>query len=118
MRKYIFIVMLLSIALVATPAQAVNYFCTGNLNWVSMGADGTVWVAGPGGVPNAVNLCNVNVTNSNNVLPQTCKSWYALLVAADLAGQQVSIDFSDNLMCSTQPTWTGPVSVYHVHKAN
>jgi hypothetical protein len=118
MRKYILAMMLLSMALAAAPAHAANYFCTGNLNWVSMGADGTVWVAGPGGLPNAVNLCNVNTTASNNVQPQVCKSWYALLLAADLAGQQVGIDFSDSLTCSTQPTWTGPASVYHVHKQN
>lgn len=117
MKKYTFVVMLLSMVLLAMPAQA-NYFCTGNINFIGMGGDGTVVVAGPGGIPNAINLCNVNATNTNNIPPQTCKSWYALLVAADLAGQQVSIDFSDNLTCSTQPTWAGPNSVYFVHKAN
>lgn len=108
-------VLLVALCMV-TRADATNYFCTGTITWLSMASDGTVFVGGPGGVPVAVHLCNINTTDTNGIGAQTCKSYYATLLAARLSGAQVSIDFSDSLSCSTQPAWGATVSLYHLHQ--
>lgn len=112
MKKYVVLVMLLSMALLATPAHA-SYECQGTITQLGLGNDGTVVVQGPGGLP-AIYLCSVSYTTSNGFGPDSCKAAYATLLAARLSGQSVNIFFNDNLTCSTQPAWTPWSSVYFV----
>jgi hypothetical protein len=112
MKKSLFAVMLLSMALVATPAHA-NYICSGAINYLGLSSNGTVVVGGPGGIPD-VNLCQLGATTSNGFTPDACKAAYSTLLAAKLGQQSVSIYFSDNLTCTTQPAWGPFVSVYFI----
>lgn len=112
MKKYAVFLMLFCLAWVAVPAHASNYFCTGTVSYLGIGNDGTVVVAGPGGIT-AVEICQVGTT-ANGITSDTCKSWYATLLGAKISGQQVSVDFSDNLTCTTQVGWTKWAAVYFV----
>jgi len=69
--------------------------------------DGTV-SCGPGGLPWALNLCQIGVPSSGNGwTSESCKAAYAKLLAAQLSGQSVTIWFNaDGFTCATQPTWT------------
>lgn len=113
MRKYMFSAVLLVAAVMAIPAHA-NYICSGTISYLGMANDGNVVLAGPGGIPTAVLLCNLNNSTSNGFSPAACKAAYATLLANRLSGQPVSIYFNDSLTCSTQPTWSNPVSAYFV----
>jgi hypothetical protein len=117
MKKYIFGVMLLSMAMIAIPAHAGNYYCTGTLTFLAVSQSGTVEVAGPGGLPN-VYVCQLGAT-ANGWNPDSCKAAFSVLLAAKTTGQQVNIIFQDNLnSCTAQPTynpstesnisWVGP----------
>jgi hypothetical protein len=116
MKRYIVVaVMLISMVVVATPAYAANYICSGNVTFIGLAANGDVAVAGPGGLPVAVLICNMNTTTSNGFTPDSCKTAYATLLAARLAGQPASIYFQDSLTCATQPMWTGYALAYFVN---
>jgi hypothetical protein len=112
MKKCLFAAMLLSMALVATPAHA-NYMCSGAITYLGLSSTGTVVVGGPGGIPD-VNLCQLGAITSNGFTPDACKAAYSTLLAAKSGQQSVSIYFSDNLTCTTQPAWGPFVSVYFI----
>ena len=111
MKTYIFVAVLLSIAM-AIPAQA-NYSCQGTVTFLGVNQNAGVVVGGPGGLPD-VYLCQLNTTSPNGWLPEDCKAAYAILLSAKLSGQTVTIYFNDSLMCSTQPAWANYVSSYFV----
>lgn len=106
MKKYLFLLVLLSMALVAVPAHA-TYVCDGPITMLGLGSNGVV-VQGPGGLP-PLFICKVDATTpANGYTPDLCKATYAMLLAAKLSGQTVLLEFNDNLTCTTQPPWTVP----------
>jgi hypothetical protein len=113
MKKYIVVVMLLSIAVVAIPAHA-TYYCNGLVTHLYVGTDGTVTVTGPGGL-NGANLCKLGAASSGNGwTADSCKAAYATLLAAKISGQTASVYFGDDLTCTTQPQWGAFVAAYNV----
>jgi hypothetical protein len=115
MKKYVVVLMLLSMAVVALPAHA-NYICSGNLTTLIESNGGTIWIGGPGGTPGGMVLCTLGTTSSNGFTPDSCRAAYATLLAANLSGRGVALYFNDNLTCSTQTGWGNntPVSIYAV----
>lgn len=112
MKKYAFVVTLLSMALLAVPAHA-NYECSGTVTYLGFdGGGGTVVVSGPGGLP-AIYLCSMTA-DGNGFTVTTCKAAYAMLLAAKLSGQTADIFFNDTLTCTTQPAWN-PATLGHVY---
>jgi hypothetical protein len=103
-------VMSFALALTAVPAYA-NYLCQGTMNFVSTGNSGDVVVNVPGQSTQVV-LCNLSSSTSNGFTADSCKNAYATLLSAKLSGQTAILFFSDSLSCSTQPSWSGYVSVY------
>jgi hypothetical protein len=115
MKKYLFAVMLLSLAVVAIPAHA-NYQCTGTVTYVAITPSGDIVVrmSGAGATPD-IYICKLGAASSGNGwTADACKSAYATLLAAKLSGQSASIWFNDNLTCSTQPSFTPYVSTYFI----
>ena len=108
MKKWFCVVALLTVAALALPAYANNYGCTGTVTMVFLNSSGVVVVQGPGGVP-PVGICTVN-GGSGAFSADACRAVYSMLLAAKLSGQNVQLNFSDNLTCSTQPAWGGPTS--------
>jgi hypothetical protein len=113
MKRHVVILMLLLMGVMVIPAHASNYFCSGTVTTIGLSPANDVVVGGPGGIPVVV-LCNRSNATSNGWTADACKAAYATLLAAKLSGQSVSIDFSDSLTCSTQPSWSGYVSVYFI----
>lgn len=103
MKSSIFVVVLLSIAVIAPPAYAGMYSCTGTVTMLFINGSGGVVVQGPGGLP-PIGLCSVTSATTNFAV-DACKAAYATLLAAKLSGQTAQVNFNDSLTCSTQPTW-------------
>lgn len=103
MKKWFVIVTLLTVAALALPANAGVYFCTGTVTSLEISSccGGVVYVTGVGGL-DVVAVCALN-GSAGQFNADSCKSAYAALLAAKLTGETVSIGFSDNLTCSTQP---------------
>ena len=114
MKSSIFVVVLLSIAVIAPPAYAGMYSCTGTVTMLFINGSGGVVVQGPGGLP-PIGLCSVTSATTNFAV-DGCKTAYATLLAAKLSGQTAQVNFNDSLTCSTQPTWgsTGYTSAWSV----
>jgi hypothetical protein len=114
MKKYMFLVVLFSIALIAVPAHA-TYICNGTVTHLYVMADGTVAVTGPGGL-NGVYLCKLGAASSGNGwTADSCKAAYSTLLAAKMSGQTASVYFNDNLnSCTAQQGWTTFVQAYSV----
>jgi hypothetical protein len=112
MKKWSCIAIVLSIAVLALPAVANTYYCTGTVTYLGIQNDGGIVVGGPNGIPD-IEICSVT-TPVNNFTTDNCKAVYATLLAAKVSGQQVSVYFNDNLTCSTQPAWTRWAAVYFV----
>ena len=106
MRKYAAVLMLLSMVVVAMPASASSYTCSGPVNITFVDASGTIAVdlGGTSGLP-GVYLCTLGTT-SNGWTPDACKAAQATLIANKLSGQVVTVTFNDNLTCSTQTAFT------------
>jgi hypothetical protein len=121
MRKYTFVAMLLSMAVVATPVFAGTYVCQGtvtNLNVYAGTVGGTVTLSLSGGqAMSSIYLCSVTA-NFGNWTPSDCKAAYAILLSAKLSGQQAALEFSDSLTCTTQNTTGSPTSNYAVYIPN
>jgi len=115
MKKLSAIVALFSVVLLATPAQAGSYACTGTVTFLGVDSFdyGLIVVGGPGGLP-PIGLCALN--QAGNFTMDACKAIYATLLAAKMSGQTVEITFADGLTCSTQPAWgsAGSTSAWFV----
>lgn len=117
MKKYILVVLLLSIPVVVSHGQSGYYGCTGTVTGLMINNNGLVAVSGPGGLPWALALCQIGVASSGNGWSSdSCKTAYAKLLSAQLSGQTVTIWFNtDGHTCSTQPTWTLSNQAYGVN---
>ena len=80
--------------------------CTGTITNLSIQLDGygTVTVGLSSG-PNFSYVCAVNYA-LNGVDPVVCRTLYASLMAAKLAGKRVLIRFHDHESCTSIPNWT------------
>lgn len=114
MKKWLCVVTLLTFAALAVPVYANSYGCTGTVTLLFVNSSGVAVVGGPGGLP-PIALCSVS-GGFGPFSADACKAAYATLLAAKLSGQSVTVSFSDNLTCATQPVWgdTGPTSAWAV----
>lgn len=109
MKTWFYVVALLALVILAMPAYAGVYNCTGTITQLQINnafGGGAVFVSGPGGIF-GVPICSLN-GSSGSFSADGCKATYAMLLSAKLSGQTVTITFSDNLTCSTQPAWGAP----------
>jgi hypothetical protein len=116
--KRVVCILLLSSVVLALPAYASDYGCAGPVTLLFINSGGVVAVGGPGGLP-PISICSVN-GGYGPFSADTCKTIYATLLAAKLSGQNIQINFSDNLTCVTQPPWgnTGITSAWSVQTSN
>lgn len=110
MKKHIFVVALLSMAVVAIPAHA-NYVCTGTISNLSAYAPATggYITLNVSSMNTGTTLCSLSA-NFGNWTPDTCKGAYAIVLSAYLSGKQVAVEFNDNLSCTTQPVGAGQLN--------
>jgi hypothetical protein len=80
-----------------------NYICTGTTTSVTMDQNSNVNMSNSSGLQ-WVYLCNI-ANAANGVSVESCKAMYAMLMASNLSGAQVSFWFADGLSCSSHPTW-------------
>ena len=98
----------------ALPAQA-NFTCGGNITYLGLNYTGTVVVAVAGfGI---WSICNFNEPISNGGItigPETCRAWYATLLANQKANQAVTLYFtssantSNGAECTALGNWSLP----------
>lgn len=112
MKKYAFVVAVLSMAIVAMPASA-NYVCQGTVNYVNVYSAGQVTVTVPGQTPQ-IYLCSLTANFGNGWTPDTCKAAYAILLSAKLSGQQVAMEFSDTFTCQNPQVGAQGTGAYAV----
>jgi hypothetical protein len=88
----------------SAPARA-HVDCTGTITRLSiqLNLNGIVTLGLSSG-PSASYICAVNYT-LNGVDPVVCRTLYATLMAAKLAGKRVLIRFYDHSSCMSIPTW-------------
>ena len=86
------------------PSLAASYSCVSPVTNVSQARGGTLLIQSFGG-SNWIYLCSMSSTQ-NGVSADECKTVFAALLAAQLAGKQVRLWFNDGLSCSTQAAWT------------
>jgi len=118
MKKYIVVVMLLSTAVLALGQSSST--CTGTINFLGVGSNGVAvgLASGPQGPGlTTIFVCNLNTTGSNGYSPDVCKATYAMLLAAQLSGQAVTIEFADTAAC-TRTAWTAPATLEFVALAS
>lgn len=99
MKTYSFVLLLLSIALVAVPASATVYSCQGNVTNLNVYSGNFVTLSVPGQSPQ-IYLCSLNSNFGNGWTPDSCKAAYAILLSAKLSGLQVSMSFNDSFTCA------------------
>lgn len=96
--------------LVTMPGHAV-VDCTGTITNLSVHLDGTGTVTlGLSSGPSYTYLCAIN-DYLNNVQAVVCRTMYASLAAAKLAGKRVMIRFNDYSTCASVPNWDWAGSV-------
>lgn len=93
-------------------SSAFAYDCQGTIQEIALNPDGVLTVWSPGGGLSWSYVCNVNGV-SNNVAPDTCRSIYALLLSAQMAGKQVRWSYNDSLSCSTRASWAWHTGWYY-----
>lgn len=104
------ILCVLAVLLAANLPAMAYYTCTGPVTGVSMNTNGTVWVSGFGGIVDG-GICQIGAT-ANGISSDTCKAIYARLLLAEATGRQLTMYFSDNLSCTTQPSWQFMTGLY------
>ena len=109
MKKWFCVMALLIIAVLALPAYASIYSCSGTVTSVAVGsAYSAVFVSGAGGL-STVAICSLD-GSPGPFSANACKGILATLLSAKLSGQSVTIYFSDNLTCATQPSSGSPAN--------
>lgn len=98
----------------AMPANA-NFTCGGNITYLGLNYTGAVVVAVNGfGI---WTICSVNESIANGGItigPETCKSWYATLLANQKANQGITFYFtssantSNGAECTAMGSWVAP----------
>jgi hypothetical protein len=114
MKHVVIVTLLVGTLILAAPASAATYYCTGTVNQLSVTSTGAVALVGAGGI-NSGYVCRLGSTSSNGYTPDACKAAYATLLVARATGQPVTLAFNDNLTCSTQPQYaelTGLVNLF------
>jgi hypothetical protein len=91
----------------ATPASAVPLYCVGSVSQLYSQAGGLVsFKAGYRG--DYVAICNLQAT-WNGIAADQCKSWYAMLLAAQLTDSPVTVHYQNNdgyASCAVVPTYS------------
>lgn len=109
MKKWFCVMVLLIIAVLALPAYASIYTCSGTVTSVAVSsAYSAVFVSGAGGL-STVAICSLD-GSPGPFSANACKGILATLLSAKLSGQSVTIYFSDNLTCATQPSSGSPAN--------
>lgn len=96
---------------VAASASAASYYCDSHVQGLTTERGGLVIISSFAG-STALQLCSMHVA-INGVSTDECKTVYATLLAAQLAGRQIRLWFNDSLTCATQPAWANATGWYH-----
>lgn len=82
--------------------------CTGTVTRLSLYLD-SIGIVTPSlsSGPSDIYLCGVDQP-INGVSPTVCRSMYAALTAAKVAGRSVQIRFYDHNSCAAIPAWAAP----------
>ena len=94
------LVMSLAATFLTTPANAAALYCVGSVNHLHSRAGGELlFKAGyrgdfRGGLQSASCM--------NSITPDQCKSWYAMLIAAQLSDSPVTVHYQNNGSLSKQ----------------
>jgi hypothetical protein len=94
-----------------SPYALANYVCTGSLDAVAVGVDGSVYLSSGSSGLIWVQLCQVAGT-ANGVSAETCKSILATLLTARATSAPVSLYFNDSLSCTSHPQWSALIGWY------
>ena len=118
-RRSVAAVIFSAASLVAGPVHA-NFSCTGPVSYLAMNSNGVVYVAtGSFGVWAICQVSAPFVAGGTTVAPDTCKSWYAGLMAAKHVGTSVTTYYessaagSNGPACSALGSWVVSIP-YHL----
>ncbi len=105
------LIAMLSVAL--TGNAYANYSCGGKVTYLGVDMGGSLTVA-VSSTP-IHKICNLNDATGWTPSVAVCKSIYAQILSAKLAGKNIVIYYSDNIYsCSSLPSWGSVPSAYFV----
>ena len=96
----------LTLLLVSLSTAYAEYYCSGAVSHVSIAQNGRVSVISTEIFPDGEgrDVCNL-YTPFKGVQTATCRGWLAILMAAQISKEPVTLCYIDTYTCSTQPTW-------------
>ena len=101
------LVVSLAVTFLATPANAAALYCVGSVKHLHSRSGGELlFKAGYRG--DSVAVCNLQAA-WNGITPDQCKSWYSMLLAAQLADSPVTVHYQNNegyASCAVVPTYS------------
>lgn len=102
----------------SAPAAWANYSCNGAVGYLGIDQSGVVVVALANSTP-IHKICSVTTQGSWFFSPPACKSVYATLMAAKLAGKSMTIYYNENgYTCGTIPAWADLPTTYFIEGPN
>ena len=101
----------LTILLFASQASHAAMTCLGPITYLAINTGGSVYVSVGSGI---WAICSV-ATPFGGVATDTCKAWYASLLAAQKTGQRVQFYFTTGTTCSAVGDWVVVTpNLYHM----
>jgi hypothetical protein len=94
--------------LVASPLTSMthaNVSCSGSVSFLGSDNTGAIFVNIGYGVWGVCNVSQAYTQSGVTVSPDSCKTWYAALLAAQRAGTQVYIYMFGSTDCSAYGNW-------------
>lgn len=105
-----FRVVILVIGLMSSPFAHSTTTCSGPINYLALNTGGVLYVNVGHGV---WSICSASAL-FNGVDPATCRAWYAGLLAAQKAGDSITLYF-DTGTCATLGSWVAVTpNLYHM----
>jgi hypothetical protein len=106
-------VLISAMALMPMLANA-TYSCTGQIQYLGIDGGGDLTIALAGSTP-VHKICNVTTQGPfANFTVASCKIAYASALSARVTGKTLTIFYSDQLTCGTQPYWGEAFGTYFV----
>jgi len=101
------------VAALVFPSTSFAYGCGGAITYLGLDGSGNVFVAV--GSTALHGICSIQNQGNYAMPPAVCKAAYASLVAARIAGKNMTIYYGDNgYSCTTLPAWGTVPSTYFV----
>jgi hypothetical protein len=107
--------MILIVLIFNCKAVQASYICTGKIDHFQVTASGGVQVTSESIFNDGVGRAVCYLTQVwKGVSPESCKTWVAMILAAEATGTVIRIQYQDELTCTTQPTWASASSPWMV----